>query len=196
MVRLIMAFSIITFSAFGQDVYLNDGIIKASATITPSEMLATDQSNFYFSGFLEYHMTKSTSFRGEAFMFVDSRKAEGGLRPLNGGMRVFTSGNYHWNKGNFDYALGAGPGLSILRLLNGDPNAVYVTSPYEVKYIPSFIVQTGVTYYVWKYFHFFANVSYVATPATHMYSGPVKRIHNLDEIMFSAGLGFQLPTKK
>lgn len=195
MVRTLMICVLIGFSLNAQESYLKDGLLKASATITPSEMLATDQSNFYMSGFLEYHMTKSTSFRGEGFMFVDGKKAEG-LRPLNGGMRVFFSGNYHWNKNNFDYAIGAGPGVSILRLLNGDPDAVYITSPYEVKAIPSFILQTGVTYYVWKYFHFFANVSYVATPATHMYAGAVKRINNLDEIMISAGLGFQLPTKK
>lgn len=195
MVRTLMICFLISFSLNAQESYLKDGLLKASATITPSEMLATDQSNFYMSGFLEYHMTKSTSFRGEGFMFVDGKKAEG-LRPLNGGMRVFFAGNYHWNKNNFDYAIGAGPGVSILRLLNGDPDAVYITSPYEVKAIPSFILQTGVTYYVWKYFHFFANVSYVATPATHMYAGAVKRINNLDEILISAGLGFQLPTKK
>ena len=195
MVRSLMTCVLISFSLNAQESYLKDGLLKASATITPSEMLAIDQSNFYMSGFLEYHMTKSTSFRGEGFMFVDGKKAEG-LRPINGGMRVFFSGNYHWNKNNFDYAIGAGPGVSILRLLNGDPDVVYITSPYEVKAIPSFMLQTGVTYYVWKYFHFFANVSYVATPATHMYAGGVKRINNLDEIMISAGLGFQLSTRK
>lgn len=195
MVRLIIAIVLIGFSARAQEVYLNPGLVKASATITPSEMLATDQSNFYVSGFLEYHMTKSTSFRGEGFMYVDGKKPEG-LRPLNGGMRVFFSANYHWNKNNFDYAIGAGPGISILRLLNGDPDLIYINSPYEIKAVPSFIVQTGVTYYVWKYFHFFANVSYVSTPATHMYAGEVKRINNLDELMLSAGLGFQINTKK
>lgn len=191
---MIAMLSFFTFGAFGQEVYLNPGLLKASATITPSVMLATDQSNFYGSGFLEYHMTRSTSFRGEGFMFVDGKKPDG-LRPLNGGLRIFTSANYHWNKNNFDYALGAGPGLSILRVLNDDPNVEYVTSPYDVKFIPSFIIQTGVTYYVWKYFHFFANVSYIATPGTHLYTGPVKPINNLDEIMISAGLGFQINTR-
>lgn len=196
MVRSIIIIALVSFTAFGQeDVYLKDGLLKASATITPSMMLASDQSNFYVSGFLEYHMTKSTSFRGESFMYVDGSISDG-LRWINGGMRTFVSGQYHWNKKNFDYSIGCGPGLSVLRVLNSDPDLIYITSPYEIKYIPSFIAQTGVSYYVWKYFHFFANVSYVATPATHMYTGAVHRTHNLDEFMISAGLGFQLPTKK
>lgn len=195
MVRVLFLTLLISASAQAQEVYLQDGLLKASATITPSDMLASEQNNFYISGFLEYHMTKKTSFRGETFMFVDGKVPEG-LRSINGGMRTFFSAQYHWNKNNFDYSLGAGPGLSVMRVLDGDPDWIYIVSPYKTRYIPSFIVQTGVSYYVWKYFHFFANVSYVATPATHMYNGDNSRINNLDEFMISAGLGFQLPTRK
>lgn len=195
MVRILIVSVLIGLGANAQEVYLQDGLLKGSATITPSDMLASEQNNFYISGFLEYHMTRKTSFRGETFMFVDG-KVPDGLRAVNGGMRTFLSAQYHWNKNNFDYSLGVGPGLSVLRVLNSDPDAIYIVAPYEVKTIPSFIVQTGVSYYVWKYFHFFANVSYIATPGTHLNTGPWKRINNLDEFLISAGLGFQLPTKK
>ncbi len=195
MVRVLFLTLLISASAQAQELYLKDGLLKASATITPSDMLASEQNNFYISGFLEYHMTKKTSFRGETFMFVDGKVPEG-LRPINGGMRTFFSAQYHSSKNNFDYSLGAGPGLSVMRVLDGDPDWIYIVSPYKTKYIPSFIVQTGVSYYVGKYFHFFANISYVATPATHLYMGDKNRINNLDEVMVSAGLGFQLPTKK
>lgn len=195
MVRILIVSVLIGLGANAQEVYLQDGLLKGSATITPSDMLASEQNNFYISGFLEYHMTRKTSFRGETFMFVDGKVPEG-LRAVNGGIRTFLSAQYHWNKNNFDYSLGVGPGLSVLRVLNSDPDAIYIVAPYEVKTIPSFIVQTGVSYYVWKYFHFFANVSYIATPGTHLNTGPWKRINNLDEFLISAGLGFQLPTKK
>ena len=195
MVRVLFLTLLMSANVQAQDVYLQDGLLKASATITPSDMLASEQNNFYISGFLEYHMTKKTSFRGETFTFVDGKVPEG-LRAVNGGMRTFFSAQYHWNRNNFDYSLGVGPGLSVLRVLNGDPMAEYLVAPYESKAIPSFTLQTGVSYYVWKYFHFFANVSYVATPATHLYMGDKNRINNLDEVMVSAGLGFQLPTKK
>ena len=195
MVRVLFLTLLISASAQAQELYLKDGLLKASATITPSDMLASEQNNFYISGFLEYHMTKKTSFRGETFMFVDG-KVPKGLRAVNGGMRTFFSAQYHWNKNNFNYSIGVGPGLSVLRVLNNNPYADHLVSPYESKAIPSFIAQTGVSYYVWKYFHFFANVSYVMTPATHLNTEPWIRINNLDEFMISAGLGFQLPTKK
>ncbi len=195
MVRVLIVTLMICFGANAQEVYLQDGLVKASATITPSDMLASDQNNFYISGFLEYHMTRKTSLRGETFMYVDGKVPEG-LRAINGGMRTFVSAQYHWNIKNFDYSLGVGPGLSVLRVLNNDPFAEYVVAPYDLKAIPSFIAQTGFSYYVWKYFHFFANISYVMTPGTHLNTGDWKTINNLDEFMISAGLGFQLPTKK
>ena len=195
MVRALFLTVLISVGAQAQEVYLQDGLLKASATITPSDMLASEQNNFYISGFLEYHMTKKTSFRGETFMFVDGKVSEG-LRSINGGMRTFLSAQYHWNKNNFNYSIGVGPGLSVLRVLNNNPYADHLVAPYESKAIPSFIAQTGVSYYVWKYFHFFTNVSYVMTPATHLNTEPWIRINNLDEFMISAGLGFQLPTKK
>ncbi|MFT5779725.1 MAG: hypothetical protein ACI837_002684, partial [Crocinitomicaceae bacterium] len=46
--------------------------------------------------------------------------------------------------------------------------------------------------YVWKYFHFFANATYVRSKVSGVSFGP----HQTDEFMFSAGLGFQIPTKR
>jgi hypothetical protein len=57
---------------------------------------------------------------------------------------------------------------------------------------PSFALKTGVSYYVWKYFHFFADLTYLNSTLRGTSTGSQK----MDEILFSAGLGFQLRVKK
>lgn len=176
--------------------YIQPGLLKASATITPTDMLASTESNYYISGFAEYHLEKKLSFRGEAFFFVDGN-AEDPF--IDNGLRTYFGAFYHLNKSNFDYSIGAGPGLSVMTVSNvqvsstGDINP----NPRTTFAIPTFVLQTGVSYYVWKYFHFFANVTYMRTPLTgvavNSFSHPM---NNLDELMFSAGLGFQIQTKR
>ena len=57
---------------------------------------------------------------------------------------------------------------------------------------PSFALTAGTSFYVWKYFHFFANLSYVNSTAHGINGGSMRA----DELIFSAGLGFNLNTKK
>jgi hypothetical protein len=57
---------------------------------------------------------------------------------------------------------------------------------------PSFAMKSGVSYYVWKYFHFFADLTYVNSTLRGTSFGS----HRMDELVFSAGLGFQINVKK
>jgi hypothetical protein len=57
---------------------------------------------------------------------------------------------------------------------------------------PSFALKVGADYYVWDYFHFFANLTYVNSNIRGTQTG----IHKMDELLFSAGLGFQINTIK
>ena len=57
---------------------------------------------------------------------------------------------------------------------------------------PSFAIKAGVTYYVWKFFNFFAEATYYNTTIIGL-----DRIDGRsDELMISAGLGFNINTKK
>ena len=199
MVVRIVGILSMTFCAFGQEeeIYIQPNLLKGSATITPSDMLASDQSNYYISGFLEYHLTKNLSVRGESYIHVDGKV--GGVPSLENvpfiedGVRTFFGASYHLNKGNFDYNIGFQPGISVIRYSNMTP----LNETHRAIVSPSLALQTGVSFFVWKYFHFFANITYVRSPVrgVNIYPSQAK-LNNADELMFSAGLGFHIQTKK
>ena len=58
-----------------------------------------------------------------------------------------------------------------------------------VHFVPSFSANIGVTYYVWKVFNFFANVTYINSTVRGMDNSVNGRA---DELMISAGLGFNV----
>lgn len=170
---------IILLAAFAraQEVeYIRPGMLKASATISPSLMTSRDVTNIYTSCFLEYHLDKHLSLRGETFIYVDAQSAN---VYLNQAFRTHFGVFYHLNKGNFDSHVGFEPGLAVLQSGNTATAAV-----------PSYAVHLGSSFYVWKYFHFFADVCFVRSTMPNRVSST-----NADELLFSAGLGYQIQTK-
>jgi hypothetical protein len=166
-----------------QENYIQPGILKASATISPSKMLNRPVDNIYLSGFLEYHLDKKLSLRGDSYFFIDSKAEKATDEVLNGASRTFFGLFYHFNKSNWDKYLGVQPGLSLLR---------FSAISSGISFSPSFAVTAGTSYFVWDYFHFFANLTYVNSTVRQLQGGSRKA----DELILSAGLGFQLPTKK
>jgi hypothetical protein len=63
---------------------------------------------------------------------------------------------------------------------------------YKWSFSQSTSFKTGISYYIWKYFHFFADVSYLKSTLRGASFGSQR----MDEIVFSSGLGFQIQTKK
>jgi hypothetical protein len=57
---------------------------------------------------------------------------------------------------------------------------------------PSVAVHLGTTYYVWKIFHFYFDVSYVKSTLRGLTVGSLAT----DELLFSAGLGLHINTIK
>lgn len=163
-----------------QDVYIQPGMLAASATIAPSTMLNHDQSNFYFTGFAEYFLDKKWSFRSDTYLFSNSQNDNPILRD---GARSYFGIARHFNKGNWDGYIGYQPGISYMNR---------TLSTYQAKLNPSAALRIGTSYYVWKYFHFFANLTYVRSKLTGTQNGSVQT----DELIFAAGLGFQIQTKK
>ncbi len=168
------------------DNYFRPGLIKASATITTGRMLQNKANSIYLNGFLEYVVDENYSFRGEIFQFIDAKySGSSSFTNPNYMNRIYFGGFRHFGKNNFKIATGAQMGVLM---------ADYDHTSYERQFYvaPSFALKLGADYYVWDYFHFFANLSYVNSTIRGTQTGK----HKIDEILFSAGLGFQINTEK
>jgi len=169
------------------ELYFKPGLIKASATISPGRMIQNNANSIYINGFLEYVVDEKYSFRGEIFQFIDANYSDKSsfIEPnyLN---RIYFGGFRHFGKRNLKFISGAQMGV-----LMTDYN--YSISQGNQFYVaPSFAFKVGVDYYVWHYFHFFGNLTY----ANSTIRGTQFGSQRMDELIFSAGLGFQINTKK
>lgn len=167
--------------------YIQPGMLSASATLSPSAMLNRKMNNFNLSTFAAYRLDKHLSLRSDNYIFLNSLGEESfidqGLRSYFGVFYHF--GNDHYS--NLDTYVGFQPGISVMKKtseIEGEENEFVLS--------PSMAITLGTSFYVWKYFHFFANVSYANSKLGSVAGGP----YRTDELYFSAGLGFQIQTKK
>lgn len=95
---------------------------------------------------------------------------------------------YHVNKNNLDAHVGFMPGLSVVKLSRD----IDVDGFQQTHVVPTVAVTLGASFFVWKYVHFFANVTYLHSTLRKLN----KESGRADEIMISAGLGFNLNVLK
>lgn len=176
----LMAFCLSNALVFGQkERYINPGLLSASSTLSPAVMLNRGETNYYIMGFLEGRVHKNFAFRGETYYMLGNANT----KFLKNNWRSFFGVQYGIPVGNFEAHAGFSPGFSIMK-------SNYNTSNTE--FVPSVQLNIGVRYYVWKYFHFFCNFSYI-----HSRMNNLDRINGMtDELVFSAGLGFNFQTLK
>lgn len=182
MVRLITLIALMfSFMAFGQEQYIRQGTLKASATIAPSMMLNRDANNIYLNGFIAYQLDEHFSLRGETFFYINNATSTNPI--YAGAIHTYFGAFYHKGKRNWDNYLGFQPGVSVVKTAFKN-NAV----------LPTFALKIGTAYYVWKYFHFFTDLTYTNSSirGIALDYGSIKT----DELIISAGLGFQINTKK
>lgn len=182
---VLITFLVSNFFAKAQEeeIFIRPGLLKASGTISPGKMLNRSVNTTYLSGFLEYHIEKNFSFRGDTYWYVDGRSAKVTGDHLTNASRTYFGAFYHLNKRNWDNYLGFQPGISFIRFATISPKTAIC---------PSFALTVGTSYFVWNYFHFFANLTYVNSNVQGLVGGSKRA----DELIFSAGLGFQFNTKK
>ena len=172
--------------------YIQPGMINASATFSPSMMLNRSTTNYYLSGFAEYHMSSKVSVRSDNF-FLTSASEE---LFFDNAFRSYIGAFYHFRKSqwsNWDKYIGIQPGICYsARNPYGDDIQTFALLEAEYRLSPSMAITAGTSFYVWKYFNFFANLTYVKSTLSGVQGGPFKT----DELIFSAGLGFQIQTKK
>ena len=179
------------FSCWSQsEIYKDANTLEASATIAPSWMLNRDEANYYIMGYLEFHLSKNLSLRGDTYLFVDG---ESEFPFFSSASRTFFGVFAHTQKSNWDSYIGFQPGLSLLK-----PNPYYggiqtfALLENRTAVVPSVAITVGTSYYVWKYYNFFANLSYIRSTISGVPGAPMPA----DELILSAGLGFQIDCSK
>ena len=171
---------------YHNDFYFRPGLIKASATITPGRMLQNKANSIYLNGFLEYVVDYNYSFRGEIFQFIDAQYSiDSRFKDPNYMNRIYFGSFRHFGKKNFKITTGAQMGVLMV-------DFDYSAFERQFYVAPSFALKVGADYYVWDHFHFFANLTYVNSKIRGTQIGTQK----MNELLFSAGLGFQLNTIK
>ena len=171
--------------------YRQQGLLEASATLSPSTMLSRKSNNFYATGFAEYHFDLKVSLRSDTYYHLNSLEENGFIKDA---VRSYFGIFYHLNHNqfsNWDVTLGVQPGVSIMSKNNYNAlDPLVATDHSRVVVSPSFALSAGAKFYVWNYVNFFANVSYLNSSMGGLPDGHF----NTDEIIVSAGLGFQIQT--
>jgi hypothetical protein len=197
--RILLTLFIFPFTIFSQElsgldpnkkndepIYFKPGLLKASATISPGRMIQNEANSIYISGFLEYVLDRKYSLRGDVFQFVDARYSDETLLEPNFMNRLYFGAFRHFGKKNLKLYTGAQAGATFMQYYH----SFSLGRKFSVE--PSFALKAGTTFYVWKYFHFFADLTYVNSTTRGLMFGSQK----MDELIFSAGLGFQINTRK
>ena len=177
---LLLAISFLGFGAFSQKPrYIQPGLLSASATLSPAIMLNRNETNYYVSGFFEGKMTKHLSFRGDAYYMLGNAST----KFLKNNIRTYIGLQYGYSFGNFELHTGFAPGFAFMQSN---------VNPSITEFVPSLQVNLGMRFYVWKYFHFFANFNYI-----HAEMQNLEKVNGMaDEFVISVGLGFNLQTLK
>ena len=163
------------------------GLVSGSASIAPGFMRNAPLTNTYLTGDLNYFLEDRISLCGSGAWFVGGQE-QGTILKQNS--RLSFGPVYHWTKGGLDVGLGLMPGVSLTQLDPMYGGAEATATPLKV--LPNVSLTGGVTYYVWKYMHFFANARY----AHAQYAAAPTGALSLDELVVSAGLGWQLRLRK
>lgn len=177
--RLIFGmFLLVTGRLFAQDVSLGErtGLIQTTGTLYPSLMLNHDVRNNYVGGHATYYFENRYSFRGDLLIYIDAQTDE---KYLNKHIESTAGFGYHFGKKRWDPYVYAQLGLAAVQLQGSDKTDMQ----------PVAGLSFGVNYHIAPYFYFYAESVF-----RHM--GDPRHSGNLDQLMFTGGLGLQLPTKR
>lgn len=175
------------------DSYIQPGMIEASATFSPSMMLNRKSTNFYLSAFAAYTLERNISFRSDSYFYISSAEEDPFMSEA---FRSYIGVFYHFRPdkySNWDKYIGFQPGITYMKRnpYYGGIQSLIAIEP-KGQLTPSFALTIGTSFYVWKHFNFFANLSYVNSKLRVEYDAPLLS----DELIISAGLGFQIQTRK
>lgn len=168
---------------FGQtDEIIRPGLIRATATLSPSYMFGNKQTFFYLHGNLEGYLTNSISAVGEGYAYLGNQSSD--LSQIAYNHSLFFGISKHLVSKQHDAYIGIQPGISFTKM-DAENNQLN-TSRLGVNPLVSAVL--GYNFYVNSVFHFFMQTRIIG--GQHVYD----KAQNLAEFRFSAGLGFHLQT--
>lgn len=164
--------------ASAQQVELGErqGLLQATGSLYPGWMLNHNVRNNYAGGHFAYYFDDHYSFRGEFLGYVDAQTDE---KYIKKHLQVQAGFGRHFPVKRWDPFVYAQMGLAGIELQGST----------EAFLRPNVGLVAGMNYNVSRFFYFYAECTFI-----HM-KDP-ERINNLDQLLVTAGLGFQLPTKK
>lgn len=152
------------------------GLLQATGTLYPGWMLNHPVRNNYAGGHFAYYVDDHYSFRGEFLGYVDAQTDE---KYIKKHLQIQAGFGRHFPMKRWDPFIYAQMGLAGIEL-QGSTNA-YLR--------PNVGLVAGTHYNVSRFFYFYAECEFI-----HM-KDP-ERMNNLDQLLVTAGLGFQISTKR
>lgn len=190
--KIILFFFVTTcISLFTQAQNIAEGerkfMIKSTGSIYKANMLQSKIQHYYVGGNLEVFFHDKYSFRGDIYSLI-GEKNEGDYS-MKGTTQLSAGFNRHFPMKRLSPFVGVYTGMTRLHSNSYLPTFAPDLSHPTIQNITHVGLSAGVQYYFYKYFHFFAEARY-----THQLSPYDNSL--LDEISYSAGLGFQISIKK
>ncbi len=173
-----------SFASFSQETFVKPGLVRAIATISPSLGLAEGPNNIYLNGELEVFFNSQNSIRGDVFALVGTEES---WKNLKHNHYLMTGPSWHLARNRWDLFAGFETGIVYTSYVNVFANTYHRD---QISGVYSGVV--GAQFYVHDYFHFFVSTRYIH----NLYRGYMTGTKNLSELTLSAGLGFQIQTKK
>jgi hypothetical protein len=159
------------------------GLLSGQATISPSYMFADDAGYFYLHGNMEAYLNKKLSLSGEIYYYLGAQ-SQASIFDYN--HSLFVGPSRHFITRNNDFYLGLQPGVSLAKI----KAATYALSETKAAIDPLISAIAGYNYFVNNGFHFFMQTRFI----TGNHKENIEK--GLSELRFSAGLGFNLNTRK
>ena len=163
------------------------GTLKATGSLYKANMLNNSISHYYVGGNAEYFFSNNYSFRGDIYSLVGEKNS-----PYNSMLKTkqLSAGfNRHFLKKPLSPFIGVYTGVTQLHMNSLLETFAPDFNHPSVQYIPHVGISIGFQYYFYKYCHFFAEARYIHQLNPYQPT-------SLDEISYSAGLGFQIFTGK
>jgi hypothetical protein len=183
-VKIVVICCFISIVSFAQESIIKEGLLRTQLTISPSTLLSGNESYFYLHGNLEGYISDKISISGEGYYLLGNIGiSKSSILPLSRNHTIFFGANYHFTKDNHDLYIGIQPGVAFTNTnfaLTGNENP---------SLNPLFSSVVGYNFYVNSVFHFFVQTRLIL--GEHL----TNDVKSLNEMRFSAGLGFNLNTK-
>jgi hypothetical protein len=172
------------FQAQEENNIIRPGLISGRLTLAPSYFVFNKNSLFYLHGNLEGRLDKNVSLCGDSYFYLGTSGTDMGFfRYHHAG---FFGLLFHKDVKNHDFFTGFQPGISYTQIKKDTLHPDLKKPSSSVNAL--FSVYAGYNLYFYDYFHFFIHARYrYGLHATNLSL-------TLNEIIFSAGLGFQINT--